>query len=140
MVRIRNRNIPLRAQLEKLRRYFPASTFSVGNYGNTFIWKALFQPSELSCSYEVKIEYILGTSPKVYVLSPNPLPLANGATRLPHVYNHEKQQLCLYYGAEREWTPDKMIADTILPWISEWLLHYEYWVITGMWHGGGIVH
>lgn len=140
MVRIRNRNIPLRAQLEKLRRYFPASTFSVGNYGNTFIWKALFQPSELSCSYEVKIEYILGTSPKVYVLSPNPLPLANGATRLPHVYNHKKQQLCLYYGAEREWTPDKMIADTILPWISEWLLHYEYWVITGMWHGGGIVH
>lgn len=91
MVRIRNRNIPLRAQLEKLRRYFPASTYSVGNYGNTFIWKALFQPSELSCSYEVKVEYILGRSPKVYVLSPNPLPLANGTTRLPHVYNHEKQ-------------------------------------------------
>ena len=61
-----------------------------------------------------------------------------GAQRLPHVYDHVKQQLCLYYGPAREWTPDKMIADTIVPWASEWLLHYEFWLVTGIWHGGGI--
>ena len=64
--------------------------------------------------------------------------LADGAQRLPHVYDHVKQQLCLYYGPAREWTPDKMIADTIVPWASEWLLHYEFWLVTGIWHGGGI--
>lgn len=30
-----------------------------------------------------------------------------------------------------------LIADTIVPWASEWLLHYEYWLSTGTWHGGG---
>ena len=54
------------------------------------------------------------------------------------VYDHVKQQLCLYYGPAREWIPDKMIADTIVPWASEWLLHYEFWLVTGIWHGGGI--
>ena len=80
----------------------------------------------------------MGQTPKVYVVSPKPLALADGAQRLPHVYDHVKQQLCLYYGPAREWTPDKMIADTIVPWASEWLLHYEFWLVTGIWHGGGI--
>ena len=90
---------------------------------NRLIWKTTLQPSELSLAY---------------VVSPNPLALADGAQRLPHVYDHVKQQLCLYYGPAREWTPDKMIADTIVPWASEWLLHYEFWLVTGIWHGGGI--
>ena len=29
------------------------------------------------------------------------------------------------------------ISDTIIPWISEWLCHFEYWSITGTWCGGG---
>jgi hypothetical protein len=32
------------------------------------------------------------------------------------------------------------IIDTIIPWTSEWLLHYECWLATGKWHGGGIHH
>ena len=105
---------------------------------NRLIWKTTLQPSELSLAYEIKIVYTLGQSPKVYVVSPKPLALADGAQRLPHVYDHVKQQLCLYYGPAREWPPDKMIADTIVPWASEWLLHYEFWLVTGIWHGGGI--
>lgn len=54
-----------------------------------------------------KIVYTLGQSPKVYVVSPKPLALADGAQRLPHVYDHVKQQLCLYYGPAREWTPTR---------------------------------
>jgi hypothetical protein len=29
------------------------------------------------------------------------------------------------------------IADTVLPWTTEWLYHYEIWLITGEWTGGG---
>jgi hypothetical protein len=29
------------------------------------------------------------------------------------------------------------IAETIIPWTSEWLYFYELWVFTGEWHGGG---
>jgi len=30
-----------------------------------------------------------------------------------------------------------LIADTIIPWASEWLFHYEIWKVTKTWHGGG---
>jgi hypothetical protein len=53
--------------------------------------------------------------------------------RLPHVY--ENDELCLYYPGE--WSGKSHIADTIIPWISEWLLHYEIWLATGEWQGGG---
>ena len=30
-----------------------------------------------------------------------------------------------------------LIADTIVAWTCEWLIHYEIWLATGEWHGGG---
>ena len=88
--------------------------------------------------YDVRIEYNVGSNPNIYVINPKPLPLAKGATKLPHIYNHEKQHLCLYHRLMNEWNERKMIAKTIIPWTSEWLMHYEYWVTTGVWNGGGI--
>lgn len=140
MVKIPNKNIPIRAQIGRLCHYFPDSTYSIKDYGGKFIWKVKLQPSELSPHYEIKVEYILGKNPDVFIVNPKPLPLADEATQLPHVYCHTKQHICLYYRPDREWKPTQMIADTILPWISEWLLHYEYWIVTGNWAGGGIAH
>ena len=37
-----------------------------------------------------------------------------------------------------EWAERMLIAEIIVPWISEWLLHYEIWLVTGEWHGGGM--
>lgn len=31
-----------------------------------------------------------------------------------------------------------LLAKTILPWTAEWLLHYEVWLVTGEWVGGGV--
>jgi hypothetical protein len=34
-----------------------------------------------------------------------------------------------------------LLADTILPWTSEWLFYYELWSVNGYeWLGGGIEH
>jgi hypothetical protein len=30
-----------------------------------------------------------------------------------------------------------LLAYTVVPWISEWLLYYELWLFTGEWTGGG---
>lgn len=46
--------------------------------------------------------------------------------------------LGLYYPPAREWRQSMLLAGTILPWTSEWLLHYETWLATGVWTGGGI--
>ena len=51
------------------------------------------------------------------------------------INGREYVNLCLYYPCE--WNSTMNISDTIIPWISEWLYYFEFWCITGEWHGGG---
>lgn len=60
---------------------------------------------------------------------------------LPHVYWNEQRPeypyLCLYDPEEMTWTPELLIAATIIPWALQWLFFYEYWQITGEFKGPG---
>jgi hypothetical protein len=29
------------------------------------------------------------------------------------------------------------LATTVVPWLEEWLVFYEGWLLTGTWQGGG---
>jgi len=136
MEMIKIRKLPLIVQANKLQSYFPDSRYSIRQ--NLLVWKGYLQPTHLSPKYLIKIVYQHETHPNVYVLEPKPLTLAEGKTKLEHVYDTNKQHLCIYYRRAKEWDETKFIADTIIPWTSEWLFHYEIWVTTGTWHGGGI--
>jgi len=59
---------------------------------------------------------------------------------LPHVHSIKQQHLCLHFLPEHSWIPQKHIGLTIIPWTAEWLYHYEIWLVTGNWNGGGIEH
>ena len=102
-------------------------------------WFGNFTPSALSETYRLKITYTLGQAPKAYIVSPKPLPLAEGAKRLPHTYKYSngKQQLCLYLPGTGEWQKSMVIAYTIVHWAVQWMYYYEIWVSTGKWMGGG---
>jgi hypothetical protein len=89
------------------------------------------EPSQVSDTYTMRLEYSLGSRPKITVQSPD-LKRSEGK-RLPHTF--ESDELCLHY--EEEFSGQDLIAKTIVPWISEWLVHYELWLITGKWLGGG---
>lgn len=132
--------ISLAAQMYKLKSYFPESQCNWANCGNSIVWKGWLQPSVLSERYLIKIIYQRNRTPDVYVLSPKPLRKPEGQKLLKHTYNTESQHLCIYYRRAKEWEANMYIADIIIPWICEWLLHYEFWVATGEWHGGGIEH
>ncbi len=136
MEMIKKREIPLIVQANRLQLYFPDSKYSVRQ--NILVWKGYLQPTHLSSKYLIKVVYQREKHPNVYVIEPKPLILAEGKPKLEHVYDTDKQHLCIYYKRAKEWNQTKFIADTIIPWTSEWLLHYEIWVATGLWHGGGI--
>jgi hypothetical protein len=102
-----------------------------------FVWTCPVKPTALSNIYTIKINYHVGKFPKCYIINPKKLPLAEGATRLPHTYDSQKQQLCLFYPYYREWDSTKPIAITIVHWAIQWLFFYEIWVFTGKWNGGG---
>lgn len=93
------------------------------------------QPTPASRTYTIRLIYRHGRQPQVTVVDP-PLHRHPGTSALPHVYPGDV--LCLYYPGQ--WNHNMLLAHTILPWTAEWLLHYELWLVTGRWTGGGHAH
>ena len=120
-------------QLAAIRHHYPVSTGRIRRGRLTCM--VPLQPTVASRRYTVGLAYQHGQHPKVDVVEPK-LEMRADAARLPHVYPGD--HLCLYYG--KEWHGDLLLAHTLLPWASEWLLHYELWLATGTWHGGGTTH
>lgn len=128
--------LPLRAQRAALLAFDGEADIRCG--GNKLTWTGTLVPSPVSLAYKVRIVYELGERPKIYVDDPE-LVLAHDH-KLPHVYSITEKNLCLYYPNRQGWSPAKLIANTIVLWASEWLYHYEIWVVTGVWNGGGTNH
>jgi hypothetical protein len=130
----KSKPIPIALQACLLRVMYPGSKVITGNA--QLRWDFQFSPSPLSNLYKVRINYNILQKPNVYVITP--LTLAKGKTELPHVYDTTKQRLCLYYPDGREWNSSMHLAKTVVPWIYDWLYHYEFWLGSGEWLGGGI--
>lgn len=125
------------AEIGQLNRYFPSGRV-INETMNSLIWEVRLQPTELSRIYTIKLKYRVGESPKVFVTNPFPLERYPGKDLLEHVYSTAKQELCLYMNGTGEWTSQKIIAKTIIPWAAEWLQFYELWLATGEWYGEGL--
>jgi hypothetical protein len=113
-----------------LRALLPDAVIRLGRGSLTMT--AAIQPTAASRRYTVRIRYEYGGVPVVRVLSPE-LRLHPEAEVLPHTYSDDT--LCLHLSGQ--WRPTMLIAQTTVPWISEWLYYYEIWLVTGQWHGGG---
>jgi hypothetical protein len=124
------RAINLARQLVAIRSSAPASYGRV--HRGQLDCVVPIQPTPASETYSARIQYRHHDSPHVHIVEPE-LALHPGSNRLPHVY--PGNELCLYYRGE--WQHHMLLAATILPWTAEWLLHYEIWLITGEWTGGG---
>lgn len=99
-------------------------------------WWGELVPTSLSETYSVRIRYRMGGTPIVHVLRPELH--RRGDVAIPHRYSDGS--LCLLYPKANEWQSTMAIAETIVPWTSEWLAHYEVWLACGSWRGGGVEH
>lgn len=116
-------------QISRMKSVFSSFKYH-RNYGQIF-WRGTLQPTESSPHYTIKIIYRYKKSPKVFILKPKIL-------KNPHLY--PDRSICLHFPPDRSWTFRSMIADTIVPWIAEWLLCYEFWLDTGVWPGEEAPH
>ena len=134
MARPRGRQISVTQQAVRLKTQVPDEQAPTVK-ANRLLWSVTLQPTPMSVRYTVRIRYEHRGRPKVTVV--NPELKTNPSQALPHVYPGD--ELCLYYGDEFVGT-EHFIADTIVPWISEWLYFYETWVTTGVWLGSEAPH
>ena len=117
---------------QRLRMSSVHPSFRGSHTRNVASWTGDLQPSAISDTYTVRIDYTFGKRPKVWVLQPQ-LRRRTPGQRIRHTF--ADGSICLH---ERgEWTAIMFIANTIVPWLALWLLHYEVWHATGEWHGGG---
>lgn len=124
--------LSLSVQVGKLRKHFPQAKVAL-KLGQ-LTWRADLTPTALSRTYSVKLQLGKDRVPRVWLLSPK-LETRSGK-RAPHLYPDDR--LCVYLPSAREWTTAMPLVDTIVPWVSEWLAHYEVWLATEVWTGGGV--
>lgn len=124
--------INLALQAATLKNAFPDASCQVRR--SELVWIGCLQPTPLSETYRVRMTYKLQKSPRVMLI--DPLLQRREGRKPPHIY--KGGYLCLYLPNSGEWNGQMYLARTIIPWASEWLLHYEIWLGTGEWHGGGI--
>lgn len=99
-------------------------------------WRCDLQPTPLSRTYKVRIDYQQGKTPQVFVDHPNLVDLAGGKP-LPHVYDQSPTRLCLYMPAYEEWHGGMLLSRTVVQWAMLWFFFFEEWLASGEWKGGG---
>lgn len=134
---VRSKRFTAMQQMAALKSQYNFSNSQWRIRPHGFTWLFNVTPTALSDTYTLKMVYNEPFFPNVYVISPKPLTLAEGAIRLPHTYDTKKQCLCLFRPHCGEWNNTMLIANTIVHWVIEWLYYYENWVYTGKWLGGG---
>ena len=107
--------------------------FDTGLHRGALHVRGSLQPTPLSAIYSIRLEYRVDCLPGPVVDRPR-LERRNGQ-KIPHVYRGDRP--CLFYPGYRNWHSGKLVARTIIPWMSLWLYHYEMWHATGDWQGGG---
>ena len=132
---IPKRNIRLFDQMMTLRAAYPSASCERRN--GTLFWFGKVKPTPLSREYNVALTYSNSQAPKVWVIGEELQKIDD--PNFPHKYEVDPKNnmvwICLY--RYREFTKDKFLANTIIPWTVEWLYFYEIWLATGTWCGGG---
>lgn len=109
--------------------------------GRFLIWVGQLRGVQMEYQVQIQLDRaIITEAPLAFVLHPKIRPRPGGTyEEIPHLRffrdDPTASALCLYDPNGREWNPTMSIADTIVPWTSEWLHHYECWHLDGVWRG-----
>ena len=132
---IPKKKIRLFDQMMTLRATYPSASCEIRN--GTLFWMGKVRPTPLSREYTVALIYNGPQKPKVWVIGEELQRIDD--PDFPHKYEIDPEnkmvRLCLY--RYQEFSEEKFLAKTIIPWTVEWLYFYEIWLATGKWCGGG---
>lgn len=121
-----------------LARHWPSFTAAPGH--GVARCRGTLQPLPNGTVYKVCIEFKGNTWPKAWVVTPL-LTRREPSVRIPHTYDDVTVPggcyPCLWLPIAHELALEEAVHEKIVPWLAEWLFHYEMWRVTGKWLGGG---
>ncbi|TKT60255.1 hypothetical protein YA62_011725 [Agrobacterium sp. LC34] len=127
-------------QAAAMREDWPSFGYRFDVMRDQAVWLGPVTPQNRTYLIEAAygIDQVL-EGPSVRVISPRLTRLpGNAEGSLPHVYNRDRDPiLCLFDPAGAQWTGWSLISKTTVPWAIDWLTCYEFWLMTGVWDGGG---
>lgn len=136
LIRSSRKALTVARQLAALNAKFPTGEGHIKR--GVLTWSLTVKPMAFSLEYLIEVQYRFGTKPDVFASGGEIAAMAD-LSRIPHKYSIDTERkrvcLCLDY---REWSRFDPIATTLVPWAIEWLAHFEVWLTTGTWTGGGI--
>lgn len=123
------RTVSLSNQRKRMELLWPGLVCK--RHGSELVWTGPLKPSPSSTEYVIEVSYSVERRPEVRVLSPSLI----DPPKLSDVHRYKDGTLCLHLRGE--WNPTLFVAEKIISWVSEWLVFYEGWLVTGEWLGGG---
>lgn len=93
----------------------------------------LITPSKDCATYRIAISYPQDGVPRVTIKDPQIAPSAA-------IHMYDSGELCLYEPKETPWRSSDHLHEKIIPWIAEWLVFYELYMICGKWLGPEAPH
>lgn len=134
--RAKDRRLSLAQQACMLKQQYPKSICKI-KQGRLYCRIDEFRAYDCSHRYSLEIIKDPGRPVEIW-LSGDALRKCADLRTIPHIYDSNeashKVMLCLSY---KDWKPSQAYTDTLIPWAMEWILHFEAWLYTGEWNGGG---
>lgn len=92
-----------------------------------------FSTTSISQKYNVLIRFDGLNQPKIFILD-------RIIKYHPDIHVYRDGSLCLHYPEDKSWSRGKLLAHTVIPWISEWLIYYELYQYYEQWKGPEVLH
>ena len=127
-----NRIYGLSQQAARILIVCPDFKYSLRN--DELIGTGSIQPTPASERYRFQLEYRVDGIPKLKILDPA-LRCRSDQEKIPHTYGPDEP--CVFR-PDFDWSAEKTLATTIIPWLAMWLMYYEFWHAIGEWIGGGV--
>jgi hypothetical protein len=117
----------LSTQRRLLAACFPDLHCQIVN--NVLVLTGWLQPDDCAGRYRVRIEYVAGREPNATILSPVISPS-------PKIHMYNDHSLCLSFRPDLRWTERTPVYQYTIPWVAEWILYYEMYLLNGgTWEG-----
>lgn len=125
---MKNAEENLEFHANSLRKCFPNGECVLSD--NILTWTGELTPASMARTYLIELKYKPFIFPEVRILSTGlTIPCIKSDI---HMFNDGR--LCLHFD---DWNPKMSLAKSVIPWTCEWLLFYEFWLVTHKWCGGG---